>query len=226
MKIALVIPVFNEANYINAFFKEWSEEIRKYKFIFHFIFVNDGSTDSSLAKLRRLKKKNITIINQKNSGHGVACLTGYKYCLKKKFKYIIQVDSDGQCDPKFLNQFLILAKKKKFVIGDRKKREDGYLRRVISLFLSLFIFLKKFIYVKDSNTPYRIYHYLILKKIIRLKKLDNIMLINSYISYYICKIYPKEVEWINIVFRKREFGKTNYSFISLFKNFFNLIIKI
>ena len=226
MKIALVIPVFNEVNYINTFFKEWSNETRKYKFIFHFVFINDGSTDGSLNRLRQLKKKNITIINQKNSGHGTACLNGYKYCIKNKFKYIMQIDSDGQCDPKFLNQFLILAKKKKFVIGNRRKREDGYLRRVISIFLSLFIFLKKFIYVKDSNTPYRIYNYLILKKIIKLKKLDNIILINSFITYYICKIYPKEVRWVNIIFRKRVFGKTSYSFQSLFKSFLNLIIKI
>ena len=49
-----------------------------------------------------VKKIKHRIIKKKNSGHGDTCRYGYKYIIKKfkKFEYILQIDSDNQCDPK------------------------------------------------------------------------------------------------------------------------------
>ena len=53
---------------------------------------------------------------------------------------------------------------------------------------------------------------------------ENVILKNVYLSYLIQKNF--NIHWININFRKRLFGKTNYNFISLFSMIINLLIKL
>ena len=66
--VTFVIPVFNKATYLKHVIKSIIKQ--KGRFEREFIFINDGSTDSSLKILRNETKKmsNCRIINQKNMG--------------------------------------------------------------------------------------------------------------------------------------------------------------
>lgn len=149
---------------------------------------------------------------------------------KKKFDYLLQIDSDNQCDPKYMSKFYDLIKNKnyKFIFGFRKSREDGFLRVFISRILSLSILIKKNIYIKDLNTPYRLMNIKELKKILikidKNKKYKNISLFNCVLSYEIQK--NNKISWIDIKFRKRIFGSTKYNFLDMIKIYTNLLIKI
>jgi dolichol-phosphate mannosyltransferase len=95
----------------------------------------------------------------------------------------MQIDSDNQCDPRDFVKFYKKIKNKKsdFVFGYRKKRGDGYLRVIISRFMSFIFYLKKKIYIKDLNTPYRVMNTEKLRNIlenINDKKSNNIKLFN------------------------------------------------
>ncbi len=223
-KLAIIIPVFNEEKNIQKLLADWTKEIsRYYKKNFKFIIINDGSTDKTHQILRRIKHKSIDYINQKNVGHGNTCFKGYKLAIKKKYDIILQIDSDNQCDPKYFKHFINKIDNEDAVFGNRVTREDGLIRVIFSKALSIIIFLRTFVYIKDANVPYRIIKRKILEKFI--KKIPySVDLKNVYLSYLIQKYF--KIHWVNINFRKRIFGTTNYNFVKLALMIVNLLLRI
>ena len=67
-KLAIIIPVFNEENNIEKLITDWFKEISKYyKKNFKFIIINNGSTDDTHKKLKKIKSNFLISINQKIS---------------------------------------------------------------------------------------------------------------------------------------------------------------
>ena len=64
-KVSIIIPIYNEEGFIDKLIKK-IKNVKLNKFFFEIICVNDGSTDTSLQILKKIKK--IKIINQKNMG--------------------------------------------------------------------------------------------------------------------------------------------------------------
>ena len=219
----IIIPVYNEEKNINALLNKWlklfQNILKKYKFF----VINDGSTDKTHQEIKKIKSNSIIYIKQKNIGHANSCLKGYKIALKKRYDIIFQIDSDNQCDPRYFKHFLKLIENNKAVFGYRYKREDGFLRKIFSILLSLLIFFRTFIYIKDSNVPYRMIKKEILKKVINSIPKD-VVLKNAYLSYLIQKNF--KIKWIKIIFRRRAFGKTNYNFKDLAFMTLNLLFKL
>ena len=236
LNLAIIVPFYNESKNLVYFINEWENLLSSKKQIrdsLFFFFVNDGSTDDSVKNIKKkIKKLNYYIVNKRNSGHGDSCRFGYSFVANnyKKFNYVMQIDSDNQCDPKYLIQFynLIKINKEDFVFGYRKFREDGYSRLLISRLLAITTFIKKFIYVKDLNTPYRLMKTSKLKQTlinIKNKKVyDNIQLFNCILSYEIQKNY--KINWININFRKRRYGKSKFNLLKMFMMYLNFFLKI
>ena len=73
------------------------------------------------------------------------------------------------------------------------------------------------------HVPYRIIKKKVLEKVID-DIPSKVMLKNVYLSYLIQRKY--KIEWVNIRFRKRVFGKTNYNFINLIIMTLNLLINL
>lgn len=235
-KIAIIIPFYNEEDNLTFFIKEWEKLIagkKNYQKILFFYFINDGSTDQSVIKIKQnVKRLKFKIINKSNSGHGDSCKFAYDMIVNnnKTFEYLLQIDSDNQCDPKYLKKFLMLLKSKNydFIFGFRKFRQDGYARVLNSRILSLTFYLKKLIYIKDLNTPYRLMKISKLKNIllnIKNKKIyKKIKLFNCVLSYEINAKY--NIKWVDINFRARKFGKSKFNFVSMFKMYLNFLLKV
>ena len=235
-KIAIVVPFYNENDNLIFFVKEWEKFLDKninLRKVLFFYFINDGSIDNSKESLKKnIKKLKYFIVDKVNSGHGDTCKYGYELIIKSNINYshILQIDSDNQCDPKYFIEFIDQIKKNnfKFIFGYRKKRYDGYLRSIISKLLSLSIYLKKFVFVKDLNTPYRLMETNSLRNVMNLmnkkKKYKNIILFNCVLTYEINNIY--QIKWININFRKRKFGKSKFNFFDMLRIYLNLFLKI
>ena len=224
MKLAIIVPVYNEEKNIKKLINDWDKEIKKsYIKKYKFIVLNDGSKDNTNSVIKSLKNNKIIYISHKNIGHGNTCLKGYKLAIKLDFNYIMQIDSDNQCDPIYFKHFLKEIKNNNAVLGNRVSREDGIIRIVFSRILSFLIFLKTFTFVKDANVPYRIIKKDVLKKLVN-KISKNIELKNCHLSYLLERNY--KIKWISINFRKRYYGETKYGFSKLVRQVLNLLVYI
>lgn len=223
MKLLVVIPVFNEENSIKKVINEWNLEIKKSKIKYKILIINDGSTDGTQKILEKIKTNKIIIINNKNIGHGRSCIFGYLYSIKKGFTHVLQIDGDGQCDPKFFKYLLKNIKYNSAIFGYRVLRDDGTYRKLFSRLMEILIMIKTLKFIKDPNSPYRLIKINLLKKII--KKIPiNVILANVYLTLEISK--KTEIFYVPIRFNKRYFGKSKYNFLSMLKSLFNLLINI
>lgn len=95
-KTALVVPCFNEAH---RFPMEYWKELIQLEPNIHWIFVNDGSSDSTGFILQDLISDSTSevIHNKKNLGKGNSVREGFMYALDKSsdFKTLGYIDSDG-----------------------------------------------------------------------------------------------------------------------------------
>lgn len=103
-KLSLVVPCFNEEETIEIFYNEvlkQTEELRK-KANIEFCFVDDGSSDNTLAILRNLNKKdqNVHYVSfSRNFGKEAGLYAGMKLATGD---YIATMDVDLQDPPKLL----------------------------------------------------------------------------------------------------------------------------
>jgi len=139
----IIIPAFNEegsiSNVINGCKKNLLQS--------DILVINDASTDNTSKIVRDLNVKVIDL--PFNLGVGTALQTGYKFAADKNYKYIIQLDADGQHNTKFLPDIFDKLEKKEFdfIIGSRflsgEKYKNHSIRRfwinIFAKFLSLLI---------------------------------------------------------------------------------------
>jgi dolichol-phosphate mannosyltransferase len=157
--LAVVVPVYNEAENLPAFAAEWLPALCSLDTPFVIWFVDDGSTDASPSILQVLAlahPEHVRAIRQRNAGHGAACRRGYEEALAKGADWVLQVDSDGQCDPSYLREFWLKRAGAACVFGDRTTRADGWHRTLVSRLCSGLVTLRCGIGVGDANVPYRL----------------------------------------------------------------------
>ena len=112
VKVSFVCPIFNKQNYIEVVLSSLKNQIGSFKK--EFIFINDGSTDSSLQNLKKKTKnwKNVKILNQKNFGPAIATQNGIEI---SSGDYLKLVGGDDVLHPNCTNMLLEVIKKNKSV---------------------------------------------------------------------------------------------------------------
>ena len=134
-RILVIIPAYNEEGSVGKVV----EEVHTHLSQVEVLVVNDGSTDltSEIAK----SKGAIVLDLPFNLGIGGAMQAGYQYAYEKGYDIAIQVDGDGQHDPKEIDKLLKALEEKKIdmAIGSRFIGDLGYksstMRRIgISIF--------------------------------------------------------------------------------------------
>jgi len=214
-KLWVVMPAYNEERCVRHVVEEWLRTLKQNYPDFIFLGLNDGSRDSTFAILNSIavEEKNFRVINKPNSGHGQTCLEGYGIALKEAAEWILQIDSDGQCDPVYFERFLSKASEEKLIYGCRKSRDDGRARLWISRFVTLAVLVATGIWVKDSNVPYRLMHRTTLEKVVGLVPRD-FYLVNILVAVLQEKYFG--ISWVPIHFRNRMGGTASvktYSFV-------------
>ncbi len=137
-KILVIVPAYNEEGSVGKVVEEVHTHLPEAEVL----VVNDGSTDltSEIAQFKGAVVLNLPF----NLGIGGAMQAGYQYAHQKGYDIAIQVDGDGQHDPKEIGKLLKALEEKKIdmAIGSRFIGDLGYkssaMRRVgISIFSQL-----------------------------------------------------------------------------------------
>lgn len=152
------MPVYNEEASIEQVVRDWFAELEHQVGDFLILAIDDGSLDGTLPTLRRLAEElgeRLEVRSRPNRGHGQTCLEGYRIAAERGVPHILQIDSDGQCDPVFLREFWSLRGNHDVIYG-RRRREDGFRRVVASKALRLLLRLLFRVDCIDANVPYRL----------------------------------------------------------------------
>lgn len=130
MKKLIIIPAYNEETNI----EKTVETILKESSGFDYVVINDCSTDNTKAIC---EEKGYNVVNLPiNLGIGGAVQTGYKYAVRNGYDMAVQVDGDGQHDPRFLEEMAEYLEQHglDMVIGSRFIKKQGFqssgLRRI------------------------------------------------------------------------------------------------
>lgn len=223
-KAIVVIPTYNEVENIALMV----EAIIQLPIEFDILFVDDNSPDGTADKIPPLQEKypNRIFLEKRatKSGLGTAYIHGFKYCLKRSYSFIIEMDCDFSHKPVDLIRLIDACKNgADLAIGSRyckggKIENWPFLRWLMSYFASLYVRLVLLINIKDTTAGFKCYRAEVLKNI----ELDNIYF-KGY-AFQICMKYAAlkkgfVVKEIPIVFEDRRFGESKMS-TKIFKEAF------
>ena len=134
MKIALIVPAYNEEEALPVFWQAVEPVLQKENgFRFEYIFVNDGSTDGTLPYLKDLSARNkyVKVISlSRNFGKEAALTAGLNEAVQADAAIVM--DADLQDPPELIPTFLEKFKEGYDVVyGTRQNRQtDSWLKRI------------------------------------------------------------------------------------------------
>jgi len=131
LDLSVVLPVYNEAGSLPGLISELTAVLRQLGRSYEIIAVDDGSSDDSVAVLRRLQEQepHLRIVQfRRNFGQTAAFSAGFDYA---RGGIIITLDADGQNDPADIPRLLEVMEEGDYdlVNGWRQNREEPFLTR-------------------------------------------------------------------------------------------------
>ncbi|HMD66079.1 MAG TPA: glycosyltransferase family 2 protein [Stellaceae bacterium] len=130
MDISVVIPVYNEAEALPAFYRGLADALDRLPQLAEIIFADDGSTDGSAGRLDAIAEDDprVRVLHlSRNYGQTAALMAAIQ---NSSGDVVIPMDGDGQNDPADIPRLLDkLAEGFDVVSGWRAAREDNALTR-------------------------------------------------------------------------------------------------
>ncbi len=157
-KFLIAIPAFNEEDCIVDLLNSLDE----YKNQFDVIVVDDGSSDRTSEIVRKSGSKVLQL--PANLGIGGAMQTAFIYACRENYDIVIQIDGDGQHDPKWLGELIkpILSMEADCVIGSRYTKEapdtnyqTPLARKVGMIFSTTILLIASGVRVTDTTSGFR-----------------------------------------------------------------------
>lgn len=140
--VSIVVPAYNEADNVEEFFKQTNKYLQSYKY--EIIFINDGSCDKTLDKLKDLSQraKQIKYVSfSRNFGHQAALRAGLDKAIGE---IVISMDADLQHPPEMIPR-LIDEWKKGYEVVYTIRKDDAkipfFKRMTSSMYYKIINFL-------------------------------------------------------------------------------------
>ena len=136
--LSIVIPVYNEAENLDALFTRLTAVLDRLGKPYEIIFTNDGSRDNSLALLRefhRRRPQQVRVIDfNGNFGQHMAIMAAFE---RARGEAIVTLDADLQNPPEEIPKLVAAIDAGHDVVGGyRKDRQDTLFRRTASKLLN------------------------------------------------------------------------------------------
>lgn len=158
--ICVIIPAYNEEASVSHVIRAVRHELPAAEIV----VVNDGSTDSTSSCAQAAGASVVDL--PFNLGIGGAVQTGLKYAHQGGYDAALEIDADGQHDPRYAPQLIDALYRQQpqiaMVIGSRFVTDNDYRSSVLRRFgIHMFSFLIKLVTGKriyDSTSGYRAYN--------------------------------------------------------------------
>ncbi len=131
--LTIIVPVFNEEDNLERLYFELCDFIWSTPRKVEILFINDGSQDNSLAKIKDICERSpfFTYCSfDRNYGLSAAIKAGFDLAITPLIGYI---DADLQTSPQDFNRLLMYAEQYDLVVGVRTNRKDPFVKKASSL---------------------------------------------------------------------------------------------
>ena len=206
MNLEIVAPCYNEEKNIKKFYSELNIALDR-NINWKVIFVDDGSSDNTLEKIKNLKKDNVKYISfSRNFGKEAAIYAGLK---ETTADYVILMDVDLQDPPSLIPEMISNIDNYDIVATKRVTRSGE--PRIRSFFARQFYkIMNKFsnIELVDGARDFRLMKRYVIDSILELEEYNRFSKgIFQWIGY--------DTKWIGYENIQRNDGETSWSFWQL-----------
>ncbi len=216
--LSVVIPVYNEEEGLQALFDRLYVALDALRVPYEVIFINDGSTDRSVALLRvqfekRPDATRVILLNG-NYGQHMAIMAGFE---QSRGDRVVTLDADLQNPPEEIGKLLAAMDAGHDYVGTvRQNRQDSAWRRWASRLMNRLRERITRIRMTDQGCMLRAYD----RKIVR--AIASCREVNTYIPAlaYTFSAHPTEVA---VRHEERTAGESKYSLYSLVRLNFDLV---
>lgn len=220
IELSVVIPLLNEEESLLPLFEWTKNALSKGSLSFEVIFIDDGSTDQSWAKITELSKENRNVKGirfTRNYGKSQALHAGFEIA---QGEYVATLDADLQDSPEEIIPMLSTLKEKSLdlISGWKKKRYDSILfKNLPSKLFNWAARRASGIPLHDFNCGIKVYR----KDVIKSIEVYGDM--HRYIPVLAAhKGFQRIGEQI-VQHQARQFGHTKFGADRFFKGFFDLV---
>lgn len=216
-KISIVIPLFNEEESVIPLSHDIRKAISRLNTDYEVIMIDDGSTDSSLQKLKEITKtdKRFRYFSfRKNYGKSAALQVGFKAATGD---VVVTLDADLQDDPHEIPNLLKkLDEGYDLCSGWKKKRQDPFIKKISSKFFNFVTRVISGIKIHDFNCGLKAY---------RKEVVDNVKVYGELHRYIpvLAKWQGYSVTEVSVMHHPRRYGKTKFGISRFFKGFIDLV---
>jgi dolichol-phosphate mannosyltransferase len=215
--LSIVIPVYNEAESLEALHAELIAVGERERYELDIIFIDDGSRDDSWKIIRRLAEKDSRVRGirfRRNFGKAAALSEGFS---QARGELVMTLDADLQDDPHEIPHFLQEMKKDLDVVsGWKRVRHDPwhkvYPSRVFNAMVSRLTGVK----LHDHNCGMKCYRREIFDEVQLYGELHRFVPVLAASRGY-------RVGEIEIAHRARKFGRSKYGVGRIVKGFLDLL---
>ncbi|WP_373880444.1 glycosyltransferase family 2 protein [Streptococcus zalophi] len=214
MILSVIIPCYNEEDNIFPFIEQIKKIEKQLKghISFEYIFVDDGSTDTTLQKIQEIREKfdNIFYLSfSRNFGKESAMLAGMK---ASKGDYITIMDADLQDPPELLLDMFDKIKEGYDIVGTRRinRRGEPLIRSLFSKMFYKIMNLISEIKMIDGLRDFNLMTRQVVDSILSLEEVNRFSKgIFSWVGY--------RSTYLSYENRDRVYGKTSWNFWSLLR---------
>ncbi|MFX1274622.1 MAG: glycosyltransferase family 2 protein [Promethearchaeota archaeon] len=217
--ISIIIPLYNEEHSIIKVLNRIPNHHR-----YEIIIVDDGSTDNSVNKIKKINDKNIKIIKHyENRGYGAALKTGITHA---NGDIIVTMDSDGQHDPQDIHQLIkpIINNQADLCIGSRYLGKSDYkvpvYTRIGELFIKVILWTLFNQKVGNNQNGFRAFKKELIDTFISIKNIGMGFTTELLFEFAFQGFRITEIP-INL--QKRAHGRSNVNLVMIFRSLFSCI---
>ena len=216
--VSVVVPVYNEEAGLQALYDRLYPELDKLGRRYEVIFVDDGSSDRSVALLReqfqRRPETTRVIVLARNAGQHMAILAGFA---QSRGDYVVTLDADLQNPPEEIVKIVAAMDEGADYVGTiRARRHDVYWRKAASRMMNRIRERTTQISITDQGCMLRGYHRSIVEAI------NRCLEVSTYVPAlgYTFARHPVEIE---VAHSERKAGQSKYSLYRLIRLNFDLM---
>jgi glycosyltransferase involved in cell wall biosynthesis len=215
--ISVVVPVHDEERSIDPLYEELRVSLEPLARPWEAVFVDDGSTDGSLAALTRLHAAapNVKVVRlRRNFGKAAALAAGFRHA---DGDVVVTIDADLQDDPAEIPRLLAkLDEGYDLVSGWKAERRDPLSRRILSRIFNGVVGRVSGVRLHDLNCGLKAY---------RAEVVDGMQLYGELHRYIPVLAHYRgyRVTELPVNHRPREHGRSNYGVERYVRGFLDLL---